>query len=132
LDDVCAAAAAGSDTLYRFDAAFKELAADIGVEPAPRDDHDKSFAPCTAGVVFGVHYDTVAWTWAIPDEKLARTCMLLEEAIAAGSMAAKQIRSLVGKLIHISAYPDSSNPDLQHCKNGDTRVKVCIVICRHG
>ena len=101
LDDVCAAAAAGSDTLYRFDAAFKELAADIGVELAPRDDHDKSFAPCTAGVVFGVHYDTVAWTWAIPDEKLARTCMLLEEAIAAGSMAAKQIRSLVGKLIHV-------------------------------
>jgi hypothetical protein len=101
LDDVCAAAAAGSDTLYRFDAAFKELAADIGVELAPRDDHDKSFAPCTAGVVFGVHYDTVAWTWAIPDEKLARTCMLLEEAIAAESMAAKQIRSLVGKLIHV-------------------------------
>jgi CRISPR/Cas system-associated endonuclease Cas3-HD len=38
--------------------------------------------------VFGVHYDMLAWTWAIPDEKLARMCMLLEEA-----MAAKQIRS---------------------------------------
>jgi hypothetical protein len=52
-------------------------------------------------VVFGVHYDMVSWTWAIPDEKLARTCMLLEEAMAAESMAAKQIRSLVGKLVHV-------------------------------
>jgi hypothetical protein len=60
------------------------------------DNHDKSFAPCTAGLVFGVHYDMLAWTWAIPDEKLARMCMLPEEAIAA-----KQIRSLVGKLVHV-------------------------------
>ncbi len=67
----------------------------------PADNHDKSFAPCTAGLVFGVHYDMVAWTWAIPDEKLARTCMLLEEAMAAKSTAAKQIRSLVGKLVHV-------------------------------
>jgi hypothetical protein len=31
LDDVCAATTAGSDSLHKFDAAFKELAADIGV-----------------------------------------------------------------------------------------------------
>jgi hypothetical protein len=101
LDDVCAAAAAGSDTLQRFDAAFQEIAAAVGVELAPRDDHDKSFGPCTAGVVFGVHYDTVAWTWAIPEEKLARTCGLIEMAVEQGSLSAKDMRSLAGKLIHV-------------------------------
>jgi hypothetical protein len=101
LDDVCAAAAAGSDKLERFDAAFKEIAAAVGVELAPRDDHDKSFAPCTAGVVFGVHYDTVAWTWAIPQEKLARTCMLIEKAVQDRVLTAKDMRSLAGKLIHV-------------------------------
>jgi hypothetical protein len=101
LDDVCAAARAGSEALGKFDAAFQEIAADVGVELAPRDDHDKSFAPCTAGVVFGVHYDTVTWTWAIPEEKLARTCILLETAMAADMLAATQVRSLVGKLVHV-------------------------------
>ncbi len=48
-----------------------------------------------------MHYDTVAWTWAIPGEKLARTCVLLEEAMTEESMAAKQIRSLAGKLMHV-------------------------------
>ncbi len=92
LDDVCAAAPAGSPALHRFD----EVAAAVGVELAPRDDHDKSFAPCTAGVVFGVHYDTVAWTWAIPDEKLIRTCKLLETAMDEGELPAKDMRSLAG------------------------------------
>jgi len=101
LDDVCAAAPAGSPALHKFDEAFKEVAAAVGVELAPRDDHDKSFAPCTAGVVFGVHYDTVAWTWAIPDEKLIRTCKLLETAMDEGELPAKDMRSLAGKLIHV-------------------------------
>ena len=101
LDDVCAAAAAGTDALHRFDEAFKEIATSIGIQLAPRDDHEKSFAPCTAGVVFGVHYDTISWTWAIPEEKLTRTCMLLEAAIETGSMPAKDMRSLAGKLIHV-------------------------------
>jgi hypothetical protein len=103
LDDVCAAAAAGSDSLAQFDAAFKEIAADVGVELAPRDDHDKSFAPCTAGVVFGVHYDTVSWTWAIPDDKLATICIMLEQAMVQEELPAKTVRSLVGKLIHVKA-----------------------------
>jgi hypothetical protein len=98
LDDVCAAAAAGSQDLQRFDAAFQEIAAAVGVELAPRDDHDKSFAPCTAGVVFGVHYDTVAWTWAIPEEKLARTCGLIQTAVEQGWLAARDMRSLAGRV----------------------------------
>jgi len=100
-DDVCGAVAVGYDALQHFIAAFREIAAEVGVKLAPRDDHDKSFAPCTAGVVFGVHYDTVAWTWAIPEEKLARTCGLIESAMEEGSLSAKDMRSLAGKLIHV-------------------------------
>jgi hypothetical protein len=101
LDDVCAAAAAGSDALHRLDTAFQEIAADIGVELAPREDKEKSFAPSTEGVVFGVSYDTVSWTWAIPQEKLDRICNMLADAIDAESVPAKEFRSLAGKLIHV-------------------------------
>jgi hypothetical protein len=101
LDDVCAAAAAGSEALGRFDAAFMELAAELGVELAPREDPEKSFAPCTAGVVFGVHYDTAAWTWAIPEEKLAGICNTLRNAIDSDTLEPKTMKSLTGKLIHV-------------------------------
>jgi hypothetical protein len=101
LDDVCAAAAAGSAALTAFDAAFQELAAELGVELAPRDDPEKSFAPCTAGVVFGIHYDTVKWTWAVPPEKLARTCGMIKAAIESEEVEAKEFRSLAGKLLHV-------------------------------
>ncbi len=43
LDDVCAAAAAGSTALHWLDTAFQEIARDLGVELAPRDDPEKSF-----------------------------------------------------------------------------------------
>jgi hypothetical protein len=101
LDDVCAAAAAGSQALHRLDAAFQEIAADLGVELAPREDKEKSFAPSTSGVVFGVYYDTVSWTWAIPEGKLDRICNMLVDTIEADSIPAKEFRSLAGKLIHV-------------------------------
>ncbi len=101
LDDVCAAAAAGSQALHRLDAAFQEIAADLGVELEPREDKEKSFAPSTSGVVFGVYYDTVSWTWAIPEGKLDRICNMLVDTIEADSIPAKEFRSLAGKLIHV-------------------------------
>jgi hypothetical protein len=55
LDDVYAAAPARST-------AYRAVAAKIGVQLALMDDPDKAFLPCTAGVVLGVHYDTVTWT----------------------------------------------------------------------
>ena len=70
LDDVCAAAPAGSAALGRFREAYQQVAAQVGVKLAPEDDPDKAFAPTTAGTVLGVRYDTVAWTWEIPADKL--------------------------------------------------------------
>ncbi len=39
----------------------------------PTTDPDKAFNSATKGVVLGIAYDTVAWTWSIPLDKLARS-----------------------------------------------------------
>jgi hypothetical protein len=124
LDDVCAAAAAGSDALHRFDAAFQEVARDVGVELAPRDDPEKSFGPRTKGVVFGVEYDTVQWTWAIPEEKLKRTCSMLQAAIEKQVIGAKDMHSLAGKLIHVKPLVPSGRFNI------DKVMKVYAVAAR--
>ena len=102
LDDVCAAgAAADAGKLLEFDQAFQQVAAYLGIELAPREDPEKSFAPCTQGVIFGVHYDTVSWTWAIPGDKMAALCHLLGAAIGSEEVPSKDFKSIAGKLIHI-------------------------------
>ena len=105
LDDICAA---GSDkaSLERWDRCFMEVAAELGVKLAPRDDHDKTFAPCQKGVVFGVEYDTVAWTWALPEKKKWRIVAALREAAGSTSLAAKEVQSL--------AHPRASRGQVDH------------------
>jgi hypothetical protein len=108
LDDVCAAAPAGSLALSPFESTYRAVAAEIGVRLAPTDDPDKAFSPCTAGVVLGVHYDTVSWTWRIPAEKLDRTLLAIRAAINAETLPQHEIWSLVGKLLHYAPLiPDS-------------------------
>jgi hypothetical protein len=78
------------------------------VQLAPTDDPDKAFSPCTAGVVLGVHYDTVAWTWRIPEEKLNRLLLAIRSALTAETLPQHEVWSLVGKLIHYAPLiPDS-------------------------
>jgi len=101
LDDICAAAQVGSPLTTRFDEAFAEVAAYIGIKLAPRDSPDKSFAPSTKGIVFGVQYDTDEWTWCIPQDRLHRLISSIEEAIEKGVLSAKEMQSLAGKLINI-------------------------------
>ena len=100
LDDICAAAAA-KEVLERFDGAFMEVAAELGVKLAVRDDHDKTFGPCKKGVVFGVEYDTEEWTWQLPEEKKLRLVAAIREACGCAELSDKQAQSLVGKLINI-------------------------------
>jgi hypothetical protein len=101
LDDVCAAAPHSSDAAHRFDNAFSTIADYVGVKLAPRDDPDKSFGPSKSGTVFGIHYDTEAWTWRIPAEKLARLIDDIRRALAAPVVGEKDVKSIVGKLIHV-------------------------------
>ena len=43
-----------------------------GPSLAPRDYQDKSFSPGTYGTVLCIYYDTVAWSWAMMEDKLLR------------------------------------------------------------
>lgn len=101
LDDCCACAPADSDWLERWDAAFFAVANELGVKLAPRDDPDKSFGPSTSGVILGVYYDTVKWTWCIQGEKLIRLMHSIKEVMTADVVRQDVIWSLVGKIIHI-------------------------------
>ena len=80
LDDCATGALEGSMLLYKFDSCFQRVAAELGISLAPRNDPEKSFGPSTQGIVFGVHYDTEEWTWAIPREKLLRLMHLLSDS----------------------------------------------------
>jgi hypothetical protein len=100
--------------LARFDDQFHTTAAAIGVKLASREDPDKSFGPSKKGVVFGVEYDTVSWTWTIPHEKRARLIICLKEAVKMDRIPARQAKSIVGKLIHIKALLPAAKYNICH------------------
>ena len=101
LDDCCAAAPFDSIALERYDATFTEVANNLGVKLAPRDDPEKSFGPAQSGIILGIHYDTVAWTWALPEEKLIRLLHLLRSFLQVDHCQQHLIWTAVGKLQHI-------------------------------
>ena len=114
LDDVCAAGPAASDMLFKFDAEFQNTAKYLGIKLAPRDDPTKSFGPSTSGVVLGVVYDTVAWTWAIPEEKFIRLLHDLRALVDAKDFAQDRMWSVVGKLIHVKPLVPAGNFNIYH------------------
>ena len=114
LDDVCAAGPADSDLLYKFDAEFFYVAKQLGIKLAPRDDPKKSFGPSTAGVVLGVYYDTVSWSWAVPDDKLIRLLHNLRSLTCADSFEQGKLWSVVGKLIHVKPLVPTGRFNIYH------------------
>lgn len=112
LDDCCAAAPKGSTILETFDRIFAEVALELGVKLAPRDDPDKSFGPRTFGTVLGIHYDTVAWTWALPEEKLLRLLHLLRELMSVDECSQGQIMTMAGKILNIAPLVPSGKYNL--------------------
>jgi len=150
LDDICAAAQLGSPLTQKFDEAFAEVAEYIGIKLAPRDSPDKSFAPSTKGIVFGVHYDTEEWTWCIPQDRLHRLITSVQDAVTTGIVTAKEMQSLAGKLINIKpliptgkfnidevmlALAQSSHTDLIHLSSECRRqLHFWVILLRacHG
>ena len=102
LDDFCAACPHNKlQQLQNLDKAFMEVAQQLGVSLAPRDDPTKSFAPSHQGVVLGIEYDTQAWTWSMPQEKLARMVKAIAEAVKGDVILQCDLWSITGKIIHI-------------------------------
>jgi len=103
LDDVCAASPAGSTEVFRFEQAYRDVAAEVGVKLAPTSDPDKAFSPTTAGVVLGVKYDSVAWTWSLPPDKLNRVLLQLSKAVDADTILQVEMASIAGRILHYAA-----------------------------
>ena len=114
LDDCCAAAPEDSIELELFDATFYEVADAVGIKLAPRDDPEKSFAPSHQGLVLGVFYDTVSWTWALNHEKLSRLLHDIQDFLCKDSLPQSRVWSLVGKLIHIRPLIPSGKFNMHH------------------
>ena len=101
LDDCVAASSKDSHLLEGFDTTFSRVAHELGIRLAPRDNAEKTFGPSTAGVVFGVHYDSVSWTWAIPNEKLSRLLHMIQSALRSRMITQGDLMSLSGKITNV-------------------------------
>ena len=101
LDDVVGVGDRNSDTIWKFDQAYREVAEIVGISLADRSDRDKSFAPSTKGQVLGVDYDTEAWTWTIRQDKLIRIQHMIREALDSQQISLGHMKSLIGKIIYI-------------------------------
>ncbi len=120
-----------------FEDTYRALAADIGVRLAPLDDPDKAFSGCTRGVVLGVEYDTVAWTWAVPAAKLARMIVQIRNALAAETIKQEEMWSLVGRILHYAPVVPGGRFNLREllvantaAKEGGTRVAMTARVRR--
>jgi len=114
LDDICAAAAANSDALHRLEDAFQKVAEFTGIRLAPKDNPEKAFPPSKQGVVFGIAYNTEDWSWHVPNDKMARIHQQIKAATATDETHEKEVKSLVGKLIHIKALMPSARFNMDH------------------
>jgi hypothetical protein len=129
LDDVCAAAAAGCGSLGKFHETYRKVAAQVGVQLAPLTDKDKAFEPCNDGTVLGVRYNTVDWTWEIPQEKLVWFVNQLAAAMAADRMRQADIWSVAGRIMHYAPLIPCGRFNLDHVvrANGMSKEKDFMV-----
>jgi hypothetical protein len=114
LDDICAAAAKNSSKLEEFETAYRKVASQIGVQLAPTDNPEKAFSPCTKGVVLGVEYDTVAWTWSIPHEKMCRLLLQIRDISGKSVVPQHEIWSLAGRLLHYAPLVPTGRFNIDH------------------
>ena len=101
LDDVVGVGPNNTSAIWDFDRAYREVCAYVGVSLADRKDKDKSFAPCHAGLVLGVWYDTKDFTWSLRSDKLNFLLHDLKEAIDNELVTLGKMLSISGKIINV-------------------------------
>jgi hypothetical protein len=129
LDDVCAAGPAGNQELERFHATYRKVAEQVGVQLAPLADKEKAFSPCKEGTVLWVRYNTVEWTWGIPQDKLIRFARQLAVAIEAPQLRQAEVWSVAGRIMHYAPLIPEGRFNLEHVirANGQSREKDAVV-----
>ena len=77
--------------IFNFDNEYKVVAKELNILLAPRDDPEKSFAPCKEGCVYGIHYNTRQQTWWMSEEKIAMLQGQLMEVLYASEVEQQKI-----------------------------------------
>ena len=127
LDDVVAVGVSNSESIHKFDQAYREVAEYVGISLADRTDADKSFAPTTRGQVLGVDYNTEDWTWSIRQDKLIRIMHMIKEALDSENISVGHMKSLVGKILYVRFLVPGSKYKLgylNHAAAGKDKAKM--------
>lgn len=101
LDDVVSVGPQNSSAIWDFDRSYRDVCEYVGVSLADRSDEDKSFAPCTAGLVLGVWYDTTDFTWSLKCDKLNNMLQDIKVAIDGEFVTLGKMMSISGKIINV-------------------------------
>ena len=101
IDDVVACGPANGELVENFDKGYSRVAEMLGIQLAPRDDPDKSFAAATRGQVLGVWFDSKNWTWWISDEKLSTILNMLKDLILSDNCEQWVLWKICGQIINI-------------------------------
>ena len=100
LDDLCSVGPKGDKVVMDYFTTYRKLSRRLGVELAPMDDPGKAFSPCTKGEILGLIYDTVAWTWSLPEEKGKRLLALMWRVMKEKGGHVKTIMTMMGRINH--------------------------------
>jgi hypothetical protein len=132
LDDLCGACSKDdSASLFRLEKVYRTVAENVGVVLCGTEDPEKAFSPCTRGLVLGVVYDTVNWTWQIPPEKVTRLAHQIRSTLDADTVSQGEIWSLAGRIMHYAPLIPGGKMNLYHimkanAESADRRHPVTV------
>jgi hypothetical protein len=101
LDDCCAAGRGEDGKLAAFTRIYRELCGRWGISLADVDvEKEKAFELETEGIVLGIGYDTISWSWWLPRDKLDWILIQLADLETAETITNGEMMRLNGKLAH--------------------------------
>jgi hypothetical protein len=101
LDDCCAAGRGEDGKLAAFTRIYRELCGRWGISLADVDvEKEKAFELETEGIVLGIGYDTISWSWWLPRDKLDWILIQLADLETAETVTNGEMMRLNGKLAH--------------------------------
>ena len=100
LDDVVAFGSKDSGMVAQFHSNYRELCEQVDIKLADEEDKDKAFPPSSSGLVLGIFYDLVDWTWKLPGEKADTLLLLLWDLKNSYELQGRKIERICGKINH--------------------------------
>ena len=79
---------------------YRKTCTELGVSLASEEDRDKSFPPSDSGVLLGIFFDFVSWTWSVPKVKCDKILILLFTVVNSDTVPNKLVETLAGKICH--------------------------------